>query len=259
MLLVHGLGTSLAVWGENIIPLAEGHTVYALDLPGYGKSDKPRGLDHDAVAGAHFLVRFMDTLGISRVTLIGHSGGGLVTAICALLYPQRVERLVLVDTAGLGRPMAWFLRLASLPFLGELLHIPNVRNARNLMKSVFYDPHPVSEALVEELMQVRNIPEAKTATLRAIRSAINLWGLRKNMMVLHGFKDFLKPLLIIWGREDRIIPVSHAHHAPKVLPHCKVHIIPHCGHWPQMERPKEFNLVVLRFMKEAFNREKEAI
>lgn len=258
VLLVHGLASSLAVWGENIAPLAEEHTVYALDMPGHGKSDKPRGLGYNAVDGAHFLVRFMDTLGISSATLIGNSAGGLITTICALSYPQRVERLVLVSAAGLGRPLAWFLRLTSLPLVGELFHIPNVRNTRNMIKSLFYDPRPLRDDLVEELVQARNTPEAKRATLQAARSGVNLWGLRKQMMMLHRLEDFLKPILIIWGREDRVLPVSHAYRAAEVLSNCDVHIIPRCGHWPQMERPREFNQLVLGFLKGALDSAEEA-
>ena len=174
VLLVHGLGVSLAVWGENIAHLARGYTVYALDLPGHGRSDKPTGLSYDAVNGASFLVGFMDAAGISGATLIGNSAGGLVTAICAISHPQRVEGLVLVDAAGLGRQMAWFLRLASLPILGELLHAPNVRNTRNMIKSVFYEPRYVSQELVKELVAVRNTPDAKRTALNVIRSGIGL-------------------------------------------------------------------------------------
>ena len=116
--------------------MAGGHTVYALDLPGHGRSDKPRELDYGAVAGAHFLGTFMGALGICSATLVGNSAGGLVTTICALTYPQRVEGLVLVDAAGLGRQVAWFLRFASLPLLGELLHFPNVRSTRSMIRGV---------------------------------------------------------------------------------------------------------------------------
>ena len=79
------------------------------------------------------------------------------------------------------------------------------------------------------------------------------------MIVLHQLKEFMKPLLIIWGREDRIIPVSHAYRAAEVLPNSEVHIIPRCGHWPQLERPKEFNPLVLGFLNGAFHRQKETI
>ena len=243
--LVHGVGASSVVWRENISALARTHAVYAVDLPGHGKSSKPRDLDYGAVSGAHFLARFMDVLGVRSATLIGNSAGGLVTALCALSYPQRVERLVLVDTAGLGREISWFLRLASLPFVGELLHTPNIRTTRNLIKSTFYEPRSVNDDVVKEMVAIRNLPEAKRAVLKALRSAISPLGLRKPMMILQRLRGLEKPLLLVWGREDRIIPVSHAYRAARVLPHCELHVIPHCGHWPQMERPEEFNRLVL--------------
>lgn len=92
VLLLHGLGASLAVWGETIAPIARGNAVYALDLPGHGRSDKREEIEYDAIAGAHFLVQYMNSLGISTASLIGNSAGGLVTAICAILYPQRIDR-----------------------------------------------------------------------------------------------------------------------------------------------------------------------
>lgn len=179
---------------------------------------------------------------MQSATLIGNSAGGLLAALCALSYP---EQLVLVNTAGLGRELSWFLRLASLPFIGELLYTPNVRSTRNLAKSVFYDPRSVNDDVVNELVAVRNLPEAKMAVLKGLRSGIGPLGLRKYMMVLPKLRGLERPLLLVWGREDRIIPVSHAYKAARVLPHCELHVIPHCGHWPQMERPAEFNRLVL--------------
>ena len=157
---------------------------------------------------------------------------------------------MLVDTAGLGRQLAWFLRLASVPLLGELLQLPNVRSAENLVKSVFYEHRPVSDAVVQELMQSRNIPQAKKATLKAIRSGMGLLGLSKRMMLLDRLRSFVKPLLIVWGREDRIIPVSHAYNAQRVLANSTIHVIPYCGHWPQLEKSQEFNSLVLRFLED---------
>ena len=250
VVLVHGLGASLSVWGENVGPLARGRAVYAVDLPGHGKSEKPGTLRYDAVAGAHFLVGLMDTLGLGSATLIGNSAGGLIAAVCALTYPRRVDGLVLVDSAGLGREMAWFLRLASLPVLGELMHLPNVRSTAAMMRSIFHQPRQIQEALAEDLMRARNDPRAKRSTLEAARSAISLMGLRSRMLVLHKLRDFLKPLLIVWGEEDRILPVSHARRAARALPHIPVHVIPGCGHWPQMEKAPEFNALVGGFLSE---------
>ena len=248
VVLAHGLGASLAVWDENIQALAARHAVYAVDLPGYGKSDKPEGLAYDAVAGAHFLARFMDGLSLPSAALVGNSAGGLITAIFATLYADRVDRLVLVGPAGLGRPVAWFLRLASLPLLGELLHIPSVRNPENLIRSVFYRPRPLRPELLNELAWGRNLPDAKRANLRALRSAVGVRGMRRQMMVLHKLQEYRRPLLVLWGREDRIIPASHARDLTVALPNAAVHVIPECGHWPQLEKPEAFNPLVLKFL-----------
>ena len=258
VILVHGLGASLAAWRENIHYLAEEYAVYALDMPGHGESDKPADLDYDPVSGAHFLVSFMDTMDISRATLIGNSAGGLVTAICSLAYPHRVERLVLVNPAGLGRQLPWFLRFSSLPILGKLLHIPNVLNSRNMMKSIFYEPKPIVDDVAQELMKVRNLPDTKMAVLKAVRSSVNLLGLRKHLRILPELKDMTIPMLIVWGREDRIVPVSHAYRAAEVLHRDVVHVFPHCGHWPQMEKATEFNPLVVRFLSGGLDSKQEA-
>ena len=248
VILAHGLGVSLTVWRENIAPLARGHTVYAFDFPGHGESEKPGDIEYTPVSGARLLFGLMDALGIGRASLIGNSGGGLVAAFCALENPERVDKLVLVDSAGLGRDVAWFLRFCSLPIVGELLHAPNVRTTRGFINSAFYGPAAMSDGVAEEIMRARNIPEAKRAALKAVRSAINPLGLRKDLMILHRLKDLKMPLLVIWGREDRITPVSHAYRAAEVLPEGSVHIISRCGHWPQMEKAQEFNRLVLRFL-----------
>ena len=247
LVLVHGLGASLSVWNENIEELSRAHRVFALDLPGHGESDKPGELYYDSISGAHFLTSFMDAVGIDNATLMGNSAGGHIAAACALRYPQRLDRLILVSSAGLGREMAWFLRASSLPLLGELLQLPIFRNVDNLKRAVFYEPPRLNDALLEDLTRAHSHPGAKRAVLRAIRSEMSIWGLRKHMQLFPELKEFRKPLLIIWGREDRIIPVSHAHRAGEVLDG-KVHIIPRSGHWPQLETPEEFNEVVLGFL-----------
>ena len=145
VVLVHGLGATLSVWNENVPALAQDHAVYAMDLPGHGWSDKPDDIAYDPVSGARFLVRFMDALGIPRATLVGNSGGGLIAALCALDYPERVDRLVLVDPAGLGRSISGFLRASSVPVLGEVINTPLIVRRRNLVKSIFYEYRPAKE------------------------------------------------------------------------------------------------------------------
>ena len=174
LVLVHGLGASLSVWNENIEELSRAHRVFALDLPGHGESDKPGELYYDSISGAHFLTSFMDAVGIDNATLMGNSAGGHIAAACALRYPQRLDRLILVSSAGLGREMAWFLRASSLPLLGELLQLPIFRNVDNLKRAVFYEPPRLNDALLEDLTRAHSHPGAKRAVLRAIRSEMSI-------------------------------------------------------------------------------------
>src|SRR3972149_1693188 len=119
VVLVHGLGACLACWWENIGPLHKHSRLYALDMPAHGESEPLPGVDHDPVKSARFLTHFMDVVGIPSASLVGNSAGGLVAAMCAFNHPKRVERLVLVDSAGLGRQVSWFLPIASLPLVGR--------------------------------------------------------------------------------------------------------------------------------------------
>ena len=99
-----------------------------------------------------------------------------MTAIGALIYKQRVGKLVLVDSAGLGRTMTWFLRLESVSLLRELLQLPIVRTPKRFVKSIFYSPILVDDPIVQELISIGNDPAAKKAVLKAVRSGISLWG-----------------------------------------------------------------------------------
>jgi 4,5:9,10-diseco-3-hydroxy-5,9,17-trioxoandrosta-1(10),2-diene-4-oate hydrolase len=248
VMLVHGLGSSVAAWWDNVGPLSQRHRVFAIDLPGSGDSDKPRHVRYDAHEAARFLHRFFQALGMPQVSLIGNSAGGLISAIYACTYSKHVERLVLVDSAGLGRPVAWFLRFTSIPLLSGLIHLPHLRNPKTLLRRVFYRPRPISDLLTEELRRVRNHKGWHMAVLRSIQSGVSLLGLRKSVQILGDLKRLDKPLLIVWGREDRVIPVSHAYRAAKELPQAQVWVIPECGHWPQMEKAQEFNERVLKFL-----------
>ena len=250
MILLHGLGASLSVWAENIGPLSEVGAVYAVDLPGHGKSDKPFGLLYDSMAGGHFLVSLMDALGLSRAVLVGNSAGGLVASWCAVNYPDRVSGLMLVDTAGLDRNMPWFLRLSTLPGLGELLHSPPMLSGRSMVKSIFHETRPEYVRLLDDLMDVRHKPEVKRAMLESIRSGITIRGLKRKLVALTALCGLDKPVMFIWGREDRILLASHAQRALNGRSLGPIHVIPNAGHWPMLEQPDEFNSLAASFIEE---------
>lgn len=255
VLLVHGLGTSVVTWRQNVDPLVSaGYRVLALDLPGHGDSDKPRDLSYDPVAGAELLRHFLQSQDVQQASLVGSSAGGLVVSLFALAYPERVEKMVLVAPGGLGRRVSWVLRLMSVPGLGELIYHPKLQNDNDLSRQLFFQPPPFLEDVLREMSRVRNLPGSRRATLKGVRSSVNLFGQRQRRYILHRLKGLSKPMMTVWGEEDRILPVSHAATVRRELPQTIVRVIPRCGHWPHMERAEEFNELLIRFLRGSLDR-----
>ena len=248
-LLLHGLADSLISWYCNIDFLADaGYRVIALDLPGFGKSDKPSRLEYDPGSAADFVYDFCQELGIEKLSLVGNSAGGLIAGLFALEHPTVVEKLVLVDSAGLGRKVSWLLRAISVLILGDMVYRPKLNSMIGLSKRLFYQPPAILEELLPEIDRIKLLPGASKATVRSIRSSINLRGLRRKWQILSRLKQSEVPLMVIWGADDFIIPVSHAEAARRELPQCDVQVLPEFGHWPQMEKPSVFNPLVADFL-----------
>ncbi|MBF8267490.1 MAG: putative hydrolase or acyltransferase of alpha/beta superfamily [Dehalococcoidia bacterium] len=247
LLLLHGLGASSVAWSANIAPLSQRYSVYALDIPGHGDSDKP-DIDYQVPAGARFIRAFMHVLGINRASLAGNSMGGMLALRTALEFPHLVEKLVLVDAAGLGRELGWSVRLLSLPLAGEILEDTSLRGTGAMLRRIFYDRSFVQEGLLQELHRTRRMPGAKEAVLKTVRGAVSLRGLRKEWVMVEALKSLDAPVLIVWGAQDRIVPVRHAHNAARLAPDVRLCIFDGCGHWPQMEKSSQFNQVVLEFL-----------
>lgn len=249
VLLLHGLADSLISWYCNIDFLADaGYRVIALDLPGFGESDKPSHLEYDPGSAADFVYDFCQELGIEKLSLVGNSAGGLIAGLFALEHPTVVEKLVLVDSAGLGRKVSWLLRAISVPILGDMVYRPKLNSMIGLSKRLFYQPPAILEELLPEMDRIKLLPGASMATVRSIRSSINLRGLRRKWQILSRLKQSEVPLMVIWGADDFIIPVSHAEAARRELPQCDVQVLPEFGHWPQMEKPSVFNPLVADFL-----------
>lgn len=254
VLLLHGLGTSLVTWARNIEPLAAaGYRVLALDLPGHGDSDKPKNISYDPAAGARLIHRLLPALGVERVSLVGSSAGGLIVGMYALAHPQQVERLVLVSAGGLGRQVAWFLRLFSLPGVGELLYQPRWQSEVDLSRRIFCRMPSFLNQVLPEMQRVRTLPGTRRATLQALRSSVNLFGQRPSRYILHKLRQLPVPVLTVWGEKDSILPVRHAQAMRQALPGSVVRTMPECGHWPHMERAEEFNALLVSFLEGALD------
>jgi pimeloyl-ACP methyl ester carboxylesterase len=251
LLLVHGMAGSTENWREVIEPLARAHTVIAPDLPGHGASEPGSG-DYSLGAHAAGLRDLLVSLGHDRATVVGHSLGGGVAMQFTYQFPELVERLVLVSSGGLGPEVSPVLRAAALP--GADLFISATAGPGQRVGSVLgrglgaIGLRPNSD-LAEVARGYASLadPERRAAFLETLRAVVGTRGQK----VAAGDRLYLAealPILIVWGREDSIIPVSHAEAALETLPGARLEIFDAVGHLPQVEAPGRFVAVLERFL-----------
>ena len=252
-LLLHGGGFDSAEFSYGLIvgPLSRGRRVFAPDWPGYGGSDKP-DLDYDLAYYVDFLGSLMDALGLGRAALIGISMGGGAALGFALSKPERVERLVLVDSYGLGREiprgrLGYFL--ARMPLAADLIYAL-MRRSRLILRlgllSVVHDRRAVTDDLTEKARGLLNEPDSGRAFRSFRENEVHWDGLRTDFSDRLG--EITGPTLIIHGTHDRAVPVAWARRAHRRLPNSELRVFHGCGHWPPRERPEEFNLAVEGFL-----------
>ncbi|BBH53652.1 alpha/beta fold hydrolase [Fluviispira sanaruensis] len=248
ILLLHGFALSVEFWSENILEFSKNHKVIALDLLGFGLTDKPK-TKPQLEEHPRFVFEFLQKLSIKKVKVVGHSMGGLIAIKFAQMHPEMVESLVLVGSAGFKREIPLHFSILSLPFVGEILVKPNKRGLASALRRNTFDKNIIKKDKIDLLYNMSLHPQMGKTLLWINRSAINLFGF-KNKIIKTIKKEIHKlhmPVLIIWGREDSIIYVSHAQAGQELIKHAQVVIFENCGHLPQIEHPKKFNDLVLDF------------
>ena len=254
MLFIHGLLGSHRSWRRLVDRLSDGHRVLAPDLFGHGASAKPMG-DYSLGSHAATLRDLLDELKIDRVTLVGHSlGGGIALQFC-YLFPERVERLVLVSSGGLGRAVSPLLRSATLPGAEWVLPLiasswvrgPVETMARSLTR-VGWRPSPMLSEGWFGFTSLRDA-ESRRAFLATTRGVIDPGG---QTVTAHDHLPMAVdiPTLIVWGGQDRIIPCAHAESAHRAIPASRLAIFEQAGHFPHLDEPQRFAEVLSAFMDE---------
>jgi pimeloyl-ACP methyl ester carboxylesterase len=249
MVLIHGFASSTLVWSNVFLKLAAaGHRVIALDMLGYGYSAKPRNGEYTIGGQAKLLVRLLEHLGIPRAIFIGSSYGGAVAATCALDYPDRVEKLILVGAVNNNRPLEFrLMRLFGSPVVGDVvspLLIGSRRLLRRRMKQV-YDRH--SWVLDERRVDARHLPLRAAGTQRAIIRTVRSWDADRISRDAHLIKQ---PTLLLWGENDLEIPLADGARLHEEIPGSRLIVFLDCGHIPHEEYPEAFTSVVTGFCKE---------
>jgi pimeloyl-ACP methyl ester carboxylesterase len=248
VILLHGGNGSIEFWLYNIAALAQSHRVYAFDMVGSGRSaypDASYSIDYQA----DFLNDFMTAMDIKSATLIGNSMGGAVSLKFTNSYPDRVEKLVLVDSMGLGKEIRLGIRLITLPAIVSLLR-PGRWMIPAMLRSNFYNSQLLPPEWIEFRYPIFAIPDRNRVILRLGQSNFTLAGVRPDVYqpIVDSLPNIDRPTLIIWGDRDRITPVKHADIAAAGLPHNQLEIFSECGHHPYLEYPAKFNQLVVDFL-----------
>jgi pimeloyl-ACP methyl ester carboxylesterase len=232
--------------------LQRDYTVLAPDFLGHGRSTKPLG-DYSLGNQASAMRDLLHILDIERVSVVGQSFGGGVALQFAYQFPERCERLVLVDAGGLGREVSWMLRLLTLPATEYVMPVLFPTFARSWGDSVvrFLGGRGVRHARAVEMWRsYRSLtdPASRSAFVRTMRAVIDPGG-QSVSAVSRLYLAAHMPTLIVWGDQDKIIPVVHAAQAHEAIPNSRLEIMEGVGHFPHVEEPARFVEILTDFLR----------
>lgn len=238
IVLIHGFGGDLDNWLFNMSALAEHGTVVAMDLPGHGESSL--SIPDPSPAGLAGLVwSVLDVLDVSEpVTLVGHSLGGAVAAEMTVERPDRVRALALISSVGLGSDI-------NQDYIDAFVEARSKREMKQAAAALFADPAAVTRSMVDGMLRYKRL-DGVIPLLEALSHEWFSDGSQRHS-VTEMLRSLGKPVLVVWGADDRVIPATHA---PAGAGFASVHIIDGAGHMVQMERANDVNRLLVSHVSE---------
>ncbi len=253
VVMIHGVGAWAENWRDVMGPIAStGRRAIACDLPGFGESESPGDVAHFGPRDAfypQFVIGLLDELGLDSAHLVGSSMGGAVVYTAAVTQPARIRSLALVAGGGVGTEVALFLRLCTLPGMPMLARVfGRPAQARDVLRTCFYDSRRIPQTLLDEAERY-GYPSFGEF-VRALRSGVSVGGVKtsvRDYWVAQGPR-YQNPVLVVWGKQDAVLPVTGAAAAREVMPQAQLQLIDDCGHLPMIERTDEFLAALLPFL-----------
>ncbi len=237
LVLVHGLGASAERW-EYVIPeLSKKYRIIAPDLLGFGYSDKP-SLDYTPQFFAKFLFDFLETIGINHCSMIGSSLGGQIVAEYAIAYREKIENVILVSPAGVMKNITPALEA----YVTAALY-PSLDSVRNAFQIMSGDDKKIPSHVIDDFIERMSLPNAKMAF------SSTLLGLKAADIISNRLDNISVPVLVIWGRNDTVIPIKYASDFVTYIKDCQYIEMQNCGHTPYVEDPKKFAGHILDFLE----------
>ena len=246
VILLHGFFYDSYLWAANIDVLAEEFKVYALDLWGFGYSTREL-MDYGYQLYADQVLLFMDSLGIQRASLAGQSMGGGTAIMFCVKHRQRVNKLLLVDPAGIPNPLPLTGKFFNLPRIGELFLglSTNAVRRKNLGNLWIHNKELLTESYFENVTRFHKIKGTTEASLAILRQ--KFFDTLSDEIRRLGQEDV--PILIVWGREDKAVPLRCGREMHRILKGSRLEIIDDAGHVPNFERAEVFNQLAMDFLR----------
>lgn len=251
IILLHGLGASSYSWHKITPELAKTNRVIAIDLKGFGASDKPLDQRYSIFDQAQLIEEYIEENGLSGITLVGHSYGGGVALALALRQKDAgrrdIKRMVLIDSIAYRQPLPIFFQLLQTPVLGELglsLIPPEVQIERALAIA-YYEDAKVKPTTVQHYADPLRTPGGRHALMETIN---NLDPAQADKLSTR-YPELKTPALLLWCDHDKIVPLKYGKRLAGELPNARIEIIEDCGHIPHEEQPEETLAAIQRFLR----------
>jgi pimeloyl-ACP methyl ester carboxylesterase len=249
ILAIHGLGASIYTWRKLKGQLPD-HKLILLDLKGHGESPKPRDKNYSIPDQADLVLQFIREQDLQNLTLMGNSYGGAVSLMVAIKLcqeePGRLAKLILIGSGGYNQDLPWHLKLLRIPLLGWLaLHlVPPGMNTRTVLRYSYYKKKLIKREQIKAYARPICSPGGRLALIKIARQAVpdNFEELTAQ------YPTICVPTLIVWGREDRVIPLSIGERLNHDIPNTKLVILDEVGHVPQEENPEETIDAIRKFL-----------
>ena len=249
ILLLHGFGANIYSW-RHLRPLSVQHQLIFIDLKGFGTSPKPID-EHYAVRDqVELIYQFIVRHDLRNLTLVGHSFGGVVALLTGLKLTEeksdRLSGLVLIDSGGFRQPLPGYLKILRTPFLGPLAlaFMSSKRQARRILDLAYHDQRKITYEQVAEYAAPIDSPGARYALVQTAKQLIP----RNLEEITSRYKNIRVPTLILWGRQDKIIPLRIGQQLHEAITNSRLIVLESCGHIPHEEKPTEVGEIIRRFL-----------
>jgi pimeloyl-ACP methyl ester carboxylesterase len=252
VILLHGFGASAYAWRFLGPALARDHRVLTIDLKGFGLSAKPEDGKYALSDQADMVAEFIRTRDLRDLVVIGHSMGGGVTLMTYFKVagddPARIKKLVLIDSAGYPQKIPLFIWLAKVPVLGSVGEnlVPPRFAAAQVLRKCYYNKDKITDEQIDTYAYYGSLPGAREALVATARQIVpaDIEAFSSQ------YRTISVPVLIIWGADDEVVPLSVGQNFKRDIPNSELVILPQCGHIPPEEEAQETNRLITQFLKE---------